>query len=349
MIPVSVIVCTRNRAAQLASALSSLKEQRFDGAWQLIVVNNGSSDHTQEVLAHASGDLPLTVLNEPVPGKSRALNRGLQAIRGELIAFTDDDVRVSPEWLQQLGRAAADRPPASVFCGPIIPVFAQPVPSWLKRSRFASLAFAKFEPRQPEGPLWRPLLPFGPNMAVRAAALSSMRFREDLGPGTPGAPLCEDTEFAQRFERRGEELFFVPRAVVAHHIRPELLSVANLLERAFGFGRSTIVMERKLALKFFRPYLNGIYPHALQPGAPTDFDIAMTLNVACGQMYQLVQENQPRLALSLIGPLEILGWGGQPEFLSRSAATWLRTVPNCVPACARHIFDRPVQVVARRA
>jgi glycosyltransferase involved in cell wall biosynthesis len=105
---VSILIATRNRADDLRATLASLAETELPGGGggpvELIVVDNGSSDHTAAVLEASRsrlGDkLKFQWLTEPRPGKSRALNLGLRQARGAVLLFTDDDVRFPRLWMR---------------------------------------------------------------------------------------------------------------------------------------------------------------------------------------------------------------------------------------------------------
>src|SRR4051812_21029824 len=96
---ISVIIATRNRADSLRRLLPRLRAMSPALDWELIVADNGSSDDTAQLLAGMSG--LLRAVHEPVPGKSRALNRAMAAAKGELLVFTDDDVEPHPAWLDE--------------------------------------------------------------------------------------------------------------------------------------------------------------------------------------------------------------------------------------------------------
>src|SRR5690348_3691591 len=106
---ITVIISTRNRSGMLASTLTSLSEQDSHLPWELLVVDNGSTDETSDVLADFSRrvpTLPMRVLQENTPGKSRALNCAVRCARSSLIAFTDDDVLVASDWIRSFVRGA---------------------------------------------------------------------------------------------------------------------------------------------------------------------------------------------------------------------------------------------------
>ena len=99
----SIVIATYNRASDLSQTLDSLAGLRPDGPWEVIVVDNNSPDGTRQVVEEAARSFPveLRYLFEREQGRSPALNAGIRAARGEIIATTDDDVRVPADWLDR--------------------------------------------------------------------------------------------------------------------------------------------------------------------------------------------------------------------------------------------------------
>src|SRR5829696_9022741 len=97
----SVVIATYNRADELVRTLDSLRNLQVAEPWEVVIVDNNSSDNTKEVVLKAAENfpVPLRYLHEPQQGRSAALNTGIKASHGEIIATTDDDVRVEPDWL----------------------------------------------------------------------------------------------------------------------------------------------------------------------------------------------------------------------------------------------------------
>lgn len=240
-----VLFATRNRAPILRDVLSAYGELNpVEGGWRLAIVDNGSSDGTQDVLKSFVGRLPLTILREPRSGKNIALNRAVEFVvssdptGSDMVVFTDDDTFPGPGWLAELNVAYDRHSQASIFGGSILPRWEVEPPEWILRyvplAPVYSLTSAS---AQPDGPI-DPRLIFGPNMAVRGHIFrEGVRFDESIGPNGQSYAMGSETELTLRLARRGAQSWFVASAVVEHFIRKEQLSRSSIMERAIRFGR----------------------------------------------------------------------------------------------------------------
>ena len=236
----SIVIATRDRAALLESTLGWLTRQEPGSlSWEVVVVDNGSADRTPDVLRAAAAALPLVALTEPRPGKNRAMNRALAAVRGPLVLFSDDDVIPEPHWVAEMAAAAARWPDDDVFGGEVRLAFPERTPGWLQEPFHPALNFARYGADEPEGPTSR--LPNGPNFAVRARALAGLRFSETIGPdGTTGYAMGSETEMLERLRAGGTRFIYVPTAVVQHVVQPYQLRARYLLGRSFRLGRGEV-------------------------------------------------------------------------------------------------------------
>ncbi len=215
----SVLIATRNRSNAIASCLSSIAAA-FANAGpieaQIVVVDNGSTDDTAAVLKAwvNAGGVPVKPLHEPRKGKSRALNRALQTAQGEILAFTDDDCRLSKEYVNHLLRHDAADTELVLRGGRIelgdptdLPFTINTDPT-LKRwqQTMNSARHERFRGRIN-----------GCNMTMRRALVERLGpFDEDFGPGSLiGAG--EDTDYIYRAYLAGATLEYVPDMTVFHH------------------------------------------------------------------------------------------------------------------------------------
>ncbi|HVH17419.1 MAG TPA: glycosyltransferase [Myxococcota bacterium] len=238
----SVVVPTRNRAASLARMLASLADAEPPRAtWEIVVVDNGSDDDTQHVIARFRDRLPLRGVLEPRAGVSHARNAGIAAAAGNYLIWTDDDVTVCRSWLRSYESGFEANPRAAFFGGPIRPRFVGEPPSWvLEQLPFVTSAYAGLEVMTPVLPLdaLSKQLPFGANMAVRAAEQRQHLFDPGLGrqPWRHGILSGEETSVLKRIAAAGGTGVWLPDAGVDHWIEPDRQTLDYLHRYWVGMG-----------------------------------------------------------------------------------------------------------------
>lgn len=233
----TVLLATRNRARILRDVLETYCGLQPPGAgWKLVVVDNGSTDDTSEVIASFAGRLPLQSVVEPSVGKNCALNTGLPFVEGDLIVFSDDDVFPRSDWLVQLRKAADDHPAYTIFGGTILPRWEIPPPKWTQWIDQGPV-YTITDPLQEEGPV-SPDKVFGPNMAVRMSVFQSgTRLNPTIGPRGSDYPMGSETELVLRLGQQGYRAWHVQDAIVEHFIRKEQEEKPWVLQRATRWGR----------------------------------------------------------------------------------------------------------------
>lgn len=239
---INVCICTRNRAARLRKALESLAGLRQSDAirWDVLVVDNGSSDGTAAVAMAFSRYLSIRLLTEPEPGQSRARNMALSQSSGSHIIFLDDDVTVSSRWLAAYVSGFERYPHAAFFGGPII----AHVPNVPDRQLAAVKeaipgALTWLDPGLEEMILTQEskTLPWGANMAVRRSAMRGREFDVNLGraPGR-GIRSGEETALFTSLLASGLTGVWLPDAKLDHHVSPERCSEEYLRDYCRGVG-----------------------------------------------------------------------------------------------------------------
>lgn len=243
----TVAICTWNRAALLDQTLTALAKLTIPAGctWELVVVDNNSTDRTAEVLDRHAEQLPLVRVFEPVPGHCQARNAALARATGELVIWTDDDVLVDSDWLVHY-RAAAERwPEAAFFGGTVDPLYAQAPPGWVVANLdllAGAYALAQFGPE--ERALGPGELPFGANMALRPAALGELRFDTRLGLKQNDHVRGDETELFRRLVAAGQHGVWVGPARVRHYVPAARLTPRFVWDYNVGYGRTLARLER---------------------------------------------------------------------------------------------------------
>lgn len=220
---VSVVICTRDRLADLADCLAAIRSQIIPPK-EIVVVDNSAAGSARDICAEL-GDV--TYMHEPRPGLSIARNTGVKAATGEIIAFTDDDVEVHPRWVSEVANAFSDDA-VEAMTGLVLPACLDtPAQRFFQfelggfGERFVPVLFESkfFAETRPHGAqVWK--IGAGANMAFRRSAFERAGwFDERLGAGASGC--SEDSEFWYRLLALGGNCLYEPRAVVFHHHRAE--------------------------------------------------------------------------------------------------------------------------------
>jgi glycosyltransferase involved in cell wall biosynthesis len=248
---ISIIVATRNREPVLAQFLEAVGRLPRVPDWELVIVDNGSIDGTNTLLNCASKKLPIVMIYEPQPGKSRALNAALAVAKGEILLFADDDIIPAPSWLSALHEASMANPNINVFGGKIV-VKQDIIPRWIAASHNLH-AILLSEQNLGE----RPFLfcydkyPIGPNLAVRRRNLEEKlaSWPVELGPGTK-LPVGDERAFLMQISLpNDQDRLYVPASEVMHSISGRQLSLTKCATRSFlgGFAAGTITRSYRCA------------------------------------------------------------------------------------------------------
>jgi len=226
----TVAICTWNRDLLIFQALEQLTRiEQPRGGWEVIVVNNGSSDATERVLDGFMGRLPLRRAFEPRPGLSNARNTAVRQASGDYIVWTDDDVLVDSGWLLAYERAAERWPAASVFGGPVRPRFEGTPPSWLSSAwREVGDAFALRELGTEPFELDTHRVPYGPNFVVRMREQRCFPYDPNLGRKHGAGTLGEETAVIRAILASGATGWWVPDSAVEHWIPKERQTISYL-------------------------------------------------------------------------------------------------------------------------
>jgi len=239
----TVLIATHNGSDTLDRTFANLAAAAApDGGWKLVVVNNASTDDTEEIISRWQGRLPLCCIREPQLGKSNALNTGFTAAEGDLVVMTDDDVLVDIGWLRAWRAAADDNREYALFGGAIEPEFERTPPAWLTERAWLIPLFGATDPARPEGETSATEI-YGSNMGVRVAALAlGVRFNTGLMIGSAGT-MGEDTDFCRRLADKGCRAYFVPKARLRHIVHEAQVRWSWMLRRFYRHGKTQLQVE----------------------------------------------------------------------------------------------------------
>lgn len=252
---ISVVVCSRNGERSLPLVLSRLQRQCLDpGAYEIVVVDDGSDDHTADVAESAGARV---VRLDPPVGLAVARNTGVDAARAAIVAFTDDDCEPEPDWLRAILDAFRD-PQVDGVGGRVVPAC---------QNRFLRGYLCARNPLEPLGVeilasstaghrlrlYLRRLVSSGQGLNAGAQLYSvvgaNMAFRIDLIHALGGFDAAirfggEEEDLCLRAHERfgGAQLRYEPSAVVTHHFSP---SLRDPLRRARAYGRGHPYAVRK--------------------------------------------------------------------------------------------------------
>jgi glucosyl-dolichyl phosphate glucuronosyltransferase len=238
---VSIVLPTYNRAAELPCAVeSALKQTAPPDTYELIIVDNNSTDETAQVVDRLLRQYPGRVgaVRELKQGVSHARNAGIAASRAGIVAFFDDDVRVTPDWIKTIQRAFGDNPDLECMGGKVLPHWLAPPPSWLTRAHWAPLALQDFGDESMVVSLENPKGLISANLACRK------RLFERVGGFSPhfqrvkdGIGSLEDDEWIRRLWKAGGRALYVPELITFTEVPASRLTRAYHRRWHRGHGR----------------------------------------------------------------------------------------------------------------
>ncbi|AFY46952.1 glycosyl transferase [Nostoc sp. PCC 7524] len=243
---ISAIICTHNRDTYLGAAIDSLLTQDFPGEFEVVVVDNGSSDRTCEVAKQRASNSRFKYVFEPTIGLSVARNTGAKVARAEILAYLDDDAVATPHWLQVLYDAYQTNTQLAIAGGKVTllwPAGVEP-PKWLSPGLAGNLG--AYDLGDSLVYIETPgLTPRGLNYSLRR------RFLEDIGGFDPqlgrvGKNLLsnEELQMTELALQGGWQVAYLPQALVAHNVAPERINRAWFFNRGWWQGISECYREQ---------------------------------------------------------------------------------------------------------
>ena len=244
----TVLFATRNGAQTLTGVLEAYRRlEPVRGGWKLVIVDNGSTDTSRQIIAAFERHLPLTYVFEAEAGKNTALNAGLPFVSGDLVVLTDDDAFPRSDWLIRLRDTADANPTFGIFGGVVSPQWETEPPPWVLNWVPLAPTFTVSDSTLKEGPIDGYQV-FGPNMAVRAEIFDAgHRFDPSIGPTSSRRyAMGSETEFVLRVMGHGVTVWYTPTAIVDHFVRTTQMRPFWILGRAVRFGRGQCRLHLRL-------------------------------------------------------------------------------------------------------
>lgn len=245
---ITVVITTRNRASLLHETLEQLRRQCYEPDDEVIVVDNASTDATADVIATAADGFPVRLhrLSEPAPGKTPALNAGLAAARGDVLALTDDDVLVGEHWIRDI-RRAFERSTLDLAGGRVNPRWERTPPRWLRVERAgryelmaSPLALLHYGAAQDLG--LRAVL--GANMAFRRRVLDRLGgFSPQFNRRSGNLLSGEDHDFCERAGAAGFQCEYLPQLQVRHWVPAERATLRYYLQWFHASGATQSMLD----------------------------------------------------------------------------------------------------------
>jgi glycosyltransferase involved in cell wall biosynthesis len=256
---ISIVVCTRNRTAQLSTCLNTLLALDYSN-YEIIIVDNAPSDNATHDITAA---LPVRYVREDRPGLDWARNRGIKEARYDIIAFTDDDVRVDPYWLQSIAKTFFNKEVMGAS-GYVAPAELETKPQQVFELQYGGMGHG-FKRRvlskktlSTKQLLWASNFGIGANMAFRKEVFQKIGdFDTALDVGTPSHG-GGDVEMFHRLVRKGHLFVYEPSMLIWHyHRRDEKALRKQIFDNGRSFGCYLIdcflkkTINRVSIVKFF--------------------------------------------------------------------------------------------------
>ena len=254
----SIVIPTYNRADELRETIRSIAKLDVAGDWELLVVDNKSTDHTRAVVEAEIPSFPasLQYLYEPEQGRYAALNTGIRAAKGSIVASTDDDARVEPDWLTRAAEGL-QRLGCDYVGGKVLPLWKGSRPAWLpnRPGRHWSVLALQDHGEKPvefgvNGVPW----PLGINTATKREAYQRIDlFDNRLGRKAGTLRNQAQREWHLRARAAGLRGFYVPDMVVHHVVEAERMQKQYFRRWYYWHGISRAILFTKLGVDMDSP------------------------------------------------------------------------------------------------
>jgi glucosyl-dolichyl phosphate glucuronosyltransferase len=251
----SIVIGTHNRANDLRETLQCLARLETPYPWEVIVVDNNSTDDTPAVVRDLAKSFPgvLRYVFESEPGRCAALNAGIAVARGEIILTPDDDIRVDPQWLET-ARRGLERFNCDYVGGQVYPVWLGPRPRWIPDYTCRAWAVVALSDEGPDSFEYVNKVPLGANLAFRREVFEVVGGWDTRLGRKAGTLLGQEVrDWCVRARAKGIRGVYLPELRMGHLI-PVWRLRKNYFRRWFYWrGISRALIYRQSGLDMEKP------------------------------------------------------------------------------------------------
>lgn len=261
---ISVVICTYNRCVYINDAMESLYRQTLPHEqFEVIIVNNNSSDQTEQVCKDylaSHTDANFYYMNEGQQGASFARNTGAAHAQSPLLCFMDDDAIADSNYLEKIVQFFQAYPDAGGLGGRIIPRYIPSEPVWM--SHYVSSLVGHFHYSEEISVFAANKFPLESNMIIRKADFDAIKGFNTALPGVVGTLRIggEGKDFFFRLKALGRTIYYDPTIRVQHVVETAKLTREYMYRVASGIGRGERVrMKEKGNMAFLKKILEYIF------------------------------------------------------------------------------------------
>lgn len=259
---ISFIICTYNRDKYIYECLSRLTKNNYWSDWEIVLVDNNSTDNTTAECKRFEEDFPTLEYRyflEKQQGLSFARNRGIKEAKGEWLVFLDDDAMVGADYVTNLLGHLQDHPEAGAFGGQIEPFFEDGEPAWYSKW---SMGFVSAIDRGGKAHIFPTnKFPIGANMGIKRDVINTVGpFNTELGRTGEKLLAGEEKDLFNRIRAAGFGIWYFPNIGVKHCIPARRTTKGFVKQLGYGVGVSERLRTRNISKSAYgkRLFLEGV-------------------------------------------------------------------------------------------
>lgn len=261
VVDMTVVICTHNRAPYLKQCLDSIYNQvPSSSEFMVLVVDNGSTDHTQDLIKAYAHHPNFTSIKEENLGLSHARNTAGRKVQTRWMAFIDDDAVLPVDYIHILEHILK-KTPYACFGGPLLPIFSDEAPSWIKRYFHKKSYFGESAKSLSNDCI------AGANMIIDHWALRKINgFNTSLGMTGNKTRYGEDDHIQHELRRHGFKVGYYPNLVIKHHVLSTRENITWHLNSAYHHGTAAQALSHSQHLmpllgSTLRTLIAGLFKH----------------------------------------------------------------------------------------